>query len=154
MKEVRIEEDVNRGGIIVNLLCCDHGFCVNGKSVNGQINFFPTEEEPSITFCCPRCKKSGEISYSDGVYEIIIPGLKISYVLGELICVSGKCHCQNNCLKDDFTKKTCDEHCVRSCKEGVYTFSCPCNRTHVLIVRKDHFHVCSHGECPVLSKQS
>jgi|WetSurMetagenome_2_1015567.scaffolds.fasta_scaffold1008763_1 hypothetical protein len=154
MKEVRVQDAGT--GIIINLLCCDTGFCIEGKKIENQICFFPSEAESSIKFRCLKCGQTGEICYSDGIYELMLPGLRICYdTQGGKICLSGRCHCQNNALRDDFTKKTCGEHCVEATQPGRYPFSCPCRVTYIVFVREDHFHIRTDGECPMLAiKQS
>jgi hypothetical protein len=156
MKEIRVEDN-KEGGINLNLRCCGEKFCTNNEIIDGQFCFIPKQQQDmSQKICCIRCRQLCEISYDDGFYVIQLPGLLIVYNQGKKgkeICVSGYCDCQNNTLSDDFTKKRCKDHCVDSRVPGIYTFSCPCNRTHIVIVREDHFHVCSKGECPVLSAQ-
>ncbi len=155
MKEIRIE-DIKEGGIRVNLRCCGDKFCTENTITDGQTCFVPTEQQDlSVKIRCIRCRQICEISYNDGVYIIQLPGLVIIYDQGKEICLSGCCDCQNNALCDEYTKSSCREHCVDSHIPGEYSFSCPCKRTHILIVRGDHFHVCTEGECPKLStKQS
>ena len=165
MKEIRVA-DVKKGnpeqnvknGIVATFRCCDHGFHVNGRSIESEVIFFPTEEESPLKVRCQKCKQCAEISYNDkdGTYEIRLPPeIKISYIPGKFILVSGHCQCQNCCLRDCFTNNVYLEHCVECQQVGEYAWVCICNKTHVLLDRGDHFHVCEKKEQPVLSsKQS
>lgn len=155
MKEIRVS-DIEGGGINIVLRCCGGKFCTENRVTIGQIHFVPSEQNLSQRIACLKCKRWCEVSYSEGFYSITIPGLEIIYEgQGKEICLSGRCYCQNNALRDDFTKEIRDTHCVDSQRTGEYAFSCPCNRTHILIIRDNHFHVCTEGECPTLTaKQS
>lgn len=160
MEEVRVE-DIEGGGIRVNLRCCGYGkFCTDNGEIDDQVCFIPTEQleqDISQKIHCSKCKQYCEIYYSDGCYGIQLPGLTIVYNPGKEICLAGRCDCQNNALKDDFTQKICDSHYVDSQKPGEYTFSCPCGKTRVFVREGDrfhkggHFHICREGTCPILS---
>ncbi|MFA5080806.1 MAG: hypothetical protein WC472_04280 [Candidatus Paceibacterota bacterium] len=144
IKEIRVQ-DIDGDGIEISLRCCsEEPFAT--EQLKGCL-----ELEESWSFDCPTCNQHCEISYDNtGYYTIRLFNLIIVYKPGELICVSGPCYCQNNVLKDGFTGEICKDHCVDSRIEGEYPFICPCDKTHVIVVRTDHFHICSRDERPIL----
>lgn len=152
MKEVRIE-DLEDGGILIAFRCCpDSQFCQDHRIFTGPFRFIPTNIESSGRIHCMHCKRCCEVSYTEGFYDLQLPGLSIIYNPGKQICISGCCHCQNNWLKDDYTGKLLETHYVDSHQEGEYTFSCPCKKTQIL-VREGHFHICLNGNEATLSSE-